>query len=614
MSGSRKKTGCLNCRKRHKKCDELRPRCTLCTKKNEECQWPLLRGRFHQHSHTTIDSKVFKPTTPTQVDTTLKLKVYSGRLIESLKKMKKNSTDTNGSGPIRRNESTESFTQLMNNTMSPGSELWHDGSLPTVKPALSSQAIFTPIMERKDIAKGETYSGSAITKFGLDHILNPHENSKTLEPDLAEPTQKIDTGGETDEIMEPFMLYSDLHSTLRDYMFTNAAVADMDFDATSNHFKNSPLTVFNLEHLDEFKRPESTENFQEMGERLKTFVREGNEGTIGDAQLGESQKLQLYQNYLYEIAPWLDMFDITRVFGTRIPQLAKSSNALLNAIYAISSRQIELTTPDYNKDITLKLYQASLKELIPPVTKKIDTAMVTSCVLLCVLEMMSSSPNDWRYHLEGCAALFKANDIHGFSAQMERGLFWCYARMDICAAVISEKSTIINSEDWLPKNVTIEMLREHFLKSDCADMYANYMVFLCSRVLNLISNDNENSQYSQDWEKLWEELIRWHAECPEELRPFAECEDTPFPGILYLAGPAVSSNQLYHMAIILMIENKPRRYKIVASDHVVCPSSVFYFPRILLTSQKSTIWHAKRICSISLNNTHQYVFFEASVF
>ena len=32
-------------------------------------------------------------------------------------------------------------------------------------------------------------------------------------------------------------------------------------------------------------------------------------------QITESEKLDLYKTYLYEIAPWLDMFDGSRQFG-----------------------------------------------------------------------------------------------------------------------------------------------------------------------------------------------------------------------------------------------------------------------------------------------------------
>lgn len=558
----RTRTGCLNCRKRRRKCDEAKPLCTLCVKKNDQCQWQLHGGRFHKNSIMSVDLKRFKSVTP-KVDTTAKLEVYSDRLIESLKKMKHNMArvDPNAlnNGDLPRGESTDSLTRLLNGSITPAPQGWYDTLLQTE----NLPTIFNSLLTRgAEQSKPNSAVEPPTPKLGLDHILNPHEsrNFDVAKTPLIE--NKIDALSDpgTDNLMEPFMLYLDLHSTLRDYMFTNAAVADIDFESIGN-----PLPLYLVPVLEQLE--DSNRTFQELGQRLKSLGQNGTENALEGAELGDAQKLRLYQNYLYEIAPWLDMFDISRTFGTRIPQLAKSNNALLNAIFAISSRQIELTKTDYNKEVTLKLYQASLRELIPPVTKKPNTSMISSCVLLCVLEMMSSSPNDWRYHLEGCAALFKRNMIHGFSGELERSLFWCYARMDVCAALISDKCTNINTEDWLPRGTPVERLRELFLKEKSTDMYANYIVFLCCQVLNLISN--ESRTYDLQWESLWKELIQWQEECPEVFKPLSEFEDTPFPGILYLAGPAVSSNQLYHMAIIIMTENKPRRFKIVASEHVV---------------------------------------------
>ncbi|KAL6824795.1 fungal-specific transcription factor domain-containing protein [Trichoderma sp. SZMC 28015] len=42
------KTGCLSCRLRKKKCDEVKPRCRACCRNHLECQWPDLSGGTSQ--------------------------------------------------------------------------------------------------------------------------------------------------------------------------------------------------------------------------------------------------------------------------------------------------------------------------------------------------------------------------------------------------------------------------------------------------------------------------------------------------------------------------------------------------------------------------------------
>lgn len=142
------------------------------------------------------------------------------------------------------------------------------------------------------------------------------------------------------------------------------------------------------------------------------------------------------------------MFDTALHFTIHIPILANHSAPLLYALLAVSARHIERKSPNQSSSTTannatnaasatatydsLSLYQSSIS-LLKPVLEARDPNVLASCVILCVLEMMSVSsvddPRDWRRHLEGCAALFEAYGVHGFSGGLLGAVFWCYARM-----------------------------------------------------------------------------------------------------------------------------------------------------------------------------------------
>jgi hypothetical protein len=77
---------------------------------------------------------------------------------------------------------------------------------------------------------------------------------------------------------------------------------------------------------------------------------------------------------------------------------------------------------------SLELYQEAIRLLSPRLQER-DPKIVAACVLLCCLEMMSARAQDWRRHLEGCAAVFEAFDISGLGKGSPQDLFWCYARM-----------------------------------------------------------------------------------------------------------------------------------------------------------------------------------------
>lgn len=122
------------------------------------------------------------------------------------------------------------------------------------------------------------------------------------------------------------------------------------------------------------------------------------------------------------------MFDSDRAFGIQLLTFAQHAPALLYALLALSARHIERKERTKNSFDSLELYQQTIK-LLTPLMQTRDQQSLPICVILCCLEMMSASPHDWRRHLEGCAALFDAFGVHGFSGGLDQAVFWCYARM-----------------------------------------------------------------------------------------------------------------------------------------------------------------------------------------
>ena len=133
-------------------------------------------------------------------------------------------------------------------------------------------------------------------------------------------------------------------------------------------------------------------------------------------------------------------------------------------------------------------------------------------------------------------------------------------------------------------------------------MWANYAVYLAARACHLIwaqsnealhsSNDLDEEPFIRHWQKLWSEIQDWCQNRPPELIPLRFGEDgnsrnNPFPFILYAAPCAISSNQLYHTACLLLLD--------------ICPSSI---NPVQLGQTGSKLWHARRICGISLTNEH----------
>lgn len=84
----------------------------------------------------------------------------------------------------------------------------------------------------------------------------------------------------------------------------------------------------------------------------------------------------------------LDKFDNQRHFEHKVPMIAKTTPHLRNSILALCARQIERKENSKSSSESLGLYQEAIHLLLPELETK-DTAVIASCVILCVLEMMS---------------------------------------------------------------------------------------------------------------------------------------------------------------------------------------------------------------------------------
>lgn len=380
-----------------------------------------------------------------------------------------------------------------------------------------------------------------------------------------------------DGIFWPGSAYQEFHSTLRDHLIYTAR-------------SNAPTRRGTPE-------PAQLElNFNERQAR-----KHGADGNKTDSdpesdrpskppEITPQREYILWKAWIDEVAPWLDKFDNNRHFEHKIPMIAKSTPHLKNSILALSARQIEMKENSKSLSESLALYQEAIHLLLPELQSK-NTAVIASCVILCVLEMTSCSPNEWRRHLEGCANLLEAVGINGFSGGVEEALFWCFIRMDLCGALISRDVTLIPVHRWASNIDFASDIRLFRSPSGGFDTYANYAVFLFASCAAYIKNARAREEDVHRWTELLNLLDDWYIDRREEMKPILTIPSgqgetgSPFPTVLYGNGPAVSGNQLYHTAMLLMLQEKPSGAQ----------------PQ---RKQKSIFWHARQICAISESNTH----------
>ncbi|KAI1870413.1 uncharacterized protein JN550_005341 [Neoarthrinium moseri] len=295
-----------------------------------------------------------------------------------------------------------------------------------------------------------------------------------------------------DGVFVPGSAYFEFHSALRNHTFQAARSAFPTRPGSPEDPFTPSSQIYAVQH---FHVHDTTSNATCSSEAARLSV-----PTSQFTDLTQQEEHLLWKNWVDEIAPWLDKFDNEHHFGHALPPLAREHLHLRFSMLALSARQLERKYPERSLK-SLELYQEAIHLLVPQLQER-TTAVVVSCVVLCVLEMMSCSPEMWRQHLDGCASLIQSLDIDGLSGGLKQALFWCFIRMDLCGAFISNERTIIPIESWLPEPAA-EPHITLFYRSMGFNMYANYMVYLCGRVMDLITKKSEGYEYARRWSELF---------------------------------------------------------------------------------------------------------------
>ena len=384
-----------------------------------------------------------------------------------------------------------------------------------------------------------------------------------------------------DGIFLPGTAYHELHSTLRQHL-----IQEVRSNATTR-----PSTP----------HPDGDDASSSDGIGCDKLLSSMNNASTADSDrpiLSEDEECGLWRNYFDEVAPWLDKFDNDRVFQFTLPTLAHHNEHLRYSILALSARQKELKAKEISPATgrSFALYQEAIHMLLPTLASR-STAVIASCVILCVLEMVSCSPKAWQRHLDGCASLMEAVGINGFVGGVDQALFWVFARMDVCGGLISSVPTLIPVAHWASKS-DLESDVRLFKSIDAFAGWANYAIYLAAQVLNLLAplsdvsplqvKDRGDAKYRARWLALWKHICAWIDGRPPELLPImtlSSSDESPFPTIIFSNPAAISGNQMFHTASVLMLQNQPYDLR-------------------LPTKPRSILWHARRICGISISNDH----------
>ncbi|KOC16204.1 hypothetical protein AFLA70_95g003341 [Aspergillus flavus AF70] len=312
----------------------------------------------------------------------------------------------------------------------------------------------------------------------------------------------------------------------------------------------------------------------------------------------EARKLELLRHYRYHVATWLDICDLRHPFGINVIQMATSSEKLLSAILSLSESCI-IQRGHWNR--------AGLEQLTLRKSNQLDQLDhnhpdFTELIMLSLLEeirtLVTDVPKAWIDWVNRDVPYVNHLVQHAYIKDIESTAYWMFLRIDLGVALAND----------VPLRIPLPMLPIPSLSllSRTEDVcervshYTNAVLWLCGKALALCHQEAiphplaTSHEVTENWLQAFGELEQWHHLRPLEFEPMVEIDardqvlnqGSEFPLLLFANGSGTFSNQIYHTAMLLLLQCKPRTALL---NH---PQSPVLSP----------LWHAYRICGIALNN------------
>ncbi|KAL5339456.1 fungal-specific transcription factor domain-containing protein [Aspergillus crustosus] len=193
----------------------------------------------------------------------------------------------------------------------------------------------------------------------------------------------------------------------------------------------------------------------------------------------------LFENFVHRVSPWIDLFDPTNKFSTFVPHLAMRNAGLLNAILALSSRHLSINPelPSFDqphREMSLQYYYQTLhyvQKAMQYSSYKTSLELLATTLIISTYEMLDDSSQDWQRHLEGVFLIQRSQVIHGDSGALKGAVWWAWLCQDVWAAFRERRKTLTF---WVPKKTYADL--------SPAEIAAR-SVFVLSKVINYCSRE-----------------------------------------------------------------------------------------------------------------------------
>ncbi|AEO62221.1 uncharacterized protein THITE_2106159 [Thermothielavioides terrestris NRRL 8126] len=282
--------------------------------------------------------------------------------------------------------------------------------------------------------------------------------------------------------------------------------------------------------------------------------------------LEDEDEACLFRHFVQKLAVWLDLCDPNHTFETVVPQRARDSPILLNAMFALSARHLSQTCNDDRKWHYHELAGRYNYACIKMINSLLGDAryqsswtehLFAAAIILQVMEEMNAAlPVDTanqaadQGHLPGMYRFVETEFLE--PGTLGAASFWVALRQEIYSAVTKRQPVRLNLDHPDLVDRSLEQTDEY--------TWANRAIVHCADVLNFCFNPERRPSLRR-----WEELFRWNQGWSErQPRSYREPlfrqhrDSAVFPEIWYHRSCQVIGVQHHLLAKLFLLDHRIR--------------------------------------------------------
>ncbi|KAL6230009.1 hypothetical protein BDW75DRAFT_81055 [Aspergillus navahoensis] len=317
-----------------------------------------------------------------------------------------------------------------------------------------------------------------------------------------------------------------------------------------------------------------------------------------------TREASLLRMFIQTLAPRFDVCDQHSHFSTEIPRRALQVPMVMKAILAFSARHAAIMSG--SDDWEASEYHSQCIEMLLQALSRAegfyDDNILITVVILRVYEELERA-TDEKCHWLGSTRLLNTMSKSASSGGLAEAISWQFLRQAIYACLVEYQPMQLNLENYEHSSV--------FQRMDDA-AYANRIIFLCARIIQLRSEPNGYSFNEKEWHYLSDCVEQWYREKPISWQPLkyqeanAE-ENQPFPELWMVSPPAgipfAPRNRFYTDCLVVGLQYYHASRIILATSNNHQGIMIDYERAKLRRIEEQTIaYHLANVIGLSRSN------------